>query len=230
MSTDAQIRASFKGKLAARLTLLATARRKAAYWRNQKAKYQEGTKAWSHAGALLAQRERLVRKREQQVATARSVIARHTPAPLRELAYKEAAKLVGIMEEGGNNSGKRVGEIIRGGGGNPAAKPAWCGYTMAYVYRKAGSTLVDWHWAAVRLMMAAGLLRTSDPQRGDIVRYSFDHTGMFVRWINRATGLFEAIEGNTGPTGAVSDGDGGDGVYRKRRTTAQVSDFLRVPR
>lgn len=150
--------------------------------------------------------------------------------PLREKAYLEAVKLIGVMEEGGNNAGAKVAEIIRGGGGIPSQRPPWCGYFNAYTYRKAGSKSVDWRWAAVRLLSLVpglGIVRT--PKRGNIVRFKFDHEGQFVRWLSDDE--IECVEGNTGSSGAVSDSrTGGDGVYRKRRHISLVQDFIHVPR
>lgn len=150
--------------------------------------------------------------------------------PLREKAHAEMVKLLGVMEQGGNNAGADVARIIRGGGGNPADRPAWCGYTMAYVYRKAGSRAVDWRWAAVRLVSAvSGVRRTTAPMKGDLVRFTFDHIGMFER--DNGDGTITTLEGNTGASGAVSDSKtGGDGVYRKVRPKSLVNDYLRVTR
>ena len=65
--------------------------------------------------------------------------------------------------------------------------------------------------------------------RGDLVRFTFDHVGMFVR--DRGDGTVETIEGNTGTSGAVSDSaTGGDGVYRKIRSKGLVRDYVHVTR
>ena len=69
----------------------------------------------------------------------------------------------------------------------------------------------------------------SAPKRGDIVRYTFDHTGLFVK--DNGNGTITTIEGNTGHSGAVSDSKtGGDGVYLKVRSKSLVRDYLRVTR
>ncbi|HYJ22616.1 MAG TPA: hypothetical protein VEW07_11420 [Solirubrobacterales bacterium] len=146
---------------------------------------------------------------------------------LRERAYKVADSCVGIMEEGGNNTGKMVDKIILANGG--VIGEPWCGDGMAFCYRLAGSKAVTRAWAAVALFLGVlGIRRTSSPQRGDLVRFTFDHIGMFVK--DLGNGEIESIEFNTGPSGAVSDGDGGDGVYRKRRDKSLVNDYLRVTR
>jgi hypothetical protein len=158
------------------------------------------------------------------------VAQRRAHPPLRELAWREAMKLVGVMEVGGNNAGAEVAEIIRESYGQPSARPPWCGYTMGTCYRRAGSKLVDWRWGAVRLLsLIPGLGIVRVPKRGNLVRFAFDHVGMFVRWVDDNT--IETIEGNTGSSGAVSDSKtGGDGVYRKHRSVALVKDFINVPR
>lgn len=149
---------------------------------------------------------------------------------LRERAYRLAKAEVGVVEEGGNNRGERVELYITSNGG--MIGEAWCGDFMAFVYRLAGSLAVTRSWAAVRLLRwVAGIKRTTEPEQGDIVTYDFDHTGMFDKWLNRATGEFLAIEGNTGDLGAVSDSvTGTDGVKEKVRNVSQVDEFLRVTR
>ena len=63
--------------LAGRRGLLAYARRQAAYWRARKAKAKRGTQAYSHAGAMLHDREQKLAHRQAQVEYAERVIARH---------------------------------------------------------------------------------------------------------------------------------------------------------
>jgi Putative peptidoglycan binding domain len=150
------------------------------------------------------------------------------PKRLGEKAYRVATGLVGVMETGGNNRGAMVTKIIRANGGT--GPEPWCGDFVAYCYRLAGATSVCRSWAAVRLLRGlAGMRATGTPARGDLVRFTFDHVGMFVR--DCGNGTIETIEGNTGRSGAVSDSStGGDGVYRKIRAKALVTDYLRVGR
>lgn len=157
---------------------------------------------------------------------------------LRERAHLQARGLIGIMESGGNNVGARVEEIIRGGGGQRGQ--AWCGWFCAHVYRLAGSKAVSWAWGAVRLYLPlSGVKATLHPLQGNLVRYTFDHIGMFVCWcdahgnpVSRAAAThIKAIEGNTGASGAVSDSTtGGDGVYEKVRALRLVRDYLHITR
>jgi hypothetical protein len=168
--------------------------------------------------------ERLVSEAHRMIARRRTQLRAAQPMHTRALAF--ARTLVGIMEEGGNNVGRRVVEIIRANGG--AAGEPWCGDFCAFVYRHVGSKAVTRSWASVRLLgMVLGVRRTSKPVPGDLVRYTFDHVGIFVRWIDSHT--IETIEGNTGATGAVSDSaTGGDGVYIKHRNVSLVRDYLHV--
>jgi hypothetical protein len=130
------------------------------------------------------------------------------------------------MEEGGNNAGPMVKKIIIANGG--AGPEPWCGDFVAYCYRNAGSTGVDRIWAVVtQITKDPDVAPITSPECGDLVRFNFDHIGMFVRELDAHT--IETIEGNTSASGAVSDSKtGGDGVYRKKRARSLVSDFLRV--
>lgn len=148
--------------------------------------------------------------------------------PLRLKALDEARNCIGIMEQGGNNVGRDVEEIIREGGG--VRGQAWCGWFCAAMYKRAGSKLIEWRWGAVRLLgYIAGIRKVSDPKPGDLVVFTFDHVGIYERAVNGST--IQTIEGNTGASGAVSDSStGGDGVYRKNRSKSLVSHYLRVTR
>jgi hypothetical protein len=154
------------------------------------------------------------------------LIKRKTPIRLK--ALKIAEGLIGVMEQGGNNTGPIVDKIIRANGG--AIGEPWCGDFVAYCYRLAGSKLVQRGWASVSMLGALfGIRRTSSPRRGDLVRFTFDHVGMFDK--DNGDGTITTIEGNTGASGAVSDSaTGGDGVYRKVREKGLVNDYLRVTR
>jgi tellurite resistance protein len=166
------------------------------------------------------------RKKLRAHATHRLVSGAH--GPLQAKAYAEARKLVGVMEVGGNNRGRKVLEIIHYAGG--PGPEAWCVDFVIWCYGHAGSTAVRPGFTrAVRFMKATGLVPTSAPKRGDIVRYTFDHTGLFVK--DNGNGTITTIEGNTGHSGAVSDSKtGGDGVYIKVRSKSLVRDYLRVTR
>lgn len=170
-----------------------------------------------HWHGRLAQAGRMIRRRRAQLIV---------PPPLRERAYAVASTLTGVMERGGNNAGPMVSQIIRENGGT--GPEPWCGDFVAYCYRHAGSTRVARAWASVRLLgLLLGVKRITQPARGDLVRFRFDHVGIFSR--DLGDGMIETIEGNTGAFGAVTDSTfGGDGVYRKQRPKGLVLDYLRV--
>lgn len=169
----------------------------------------------------------LARKRLSQVRYAERVLTRHY-RPLRVRALQVALKEVGVVESGGNNRGTRVEQIIRANGGVPGEP--WCGDFVAFCYLRAGAKSVVRAWASVR-MLGQVLSRVRYPRAGHVVRYDFDHTGLFYRWVDKKGGVFEAVEGNTGTYGAVSDSvNGNDGVRIKRRFVSQVADFRRVLR
>ena len=158
----------------------------------------------------------------------KKALPQRAPRGLRGRAYGEARHLVGVMERGGDNRGRKVEEIIRFAHG--ALAEEWCVDFLIWCYGHAGSTAVRPGFTrAVRFMLAPGLVATSTPQRGDIVRYTFDHTGMFVK--DNGNGTITTIEGNTTATGAVSaSSTGGQGVYVKIRSKSGVRDYLRVAR
>lgn len=168
----------------------------------------------------------VVRAREKQVSFAKRVLKRHA-GDLRDNAYSHAQSLIGVMESGGNNTGPTVNKIIRANRGS-IGEP-WCGDFCAYVYRLAGSKAVTRSWASVSsLGSLSGVKHLKHPARGDLVRFKFDHVGMYVA---DHGSTIETIEGNTGRSGAVSDSrTGGDGVYRKRRDKHLVKDYLRITR
>lgn len=172
----------------------------------------------------------------EQIRLQNKVIARKTKEiraknkPLREKAFDVAEALVGVMEQGGNNTGPTVDKIIRANGG--VIGEPWCGDFDAFCYRQGGSKLVDRAWASVNAIETGNrgdFKQITNPARGDVVTFSFSHTGLFDKWIDRKRGIFRTIEGNTGPVGATSDSlTGGDGVYRKNRSTSLGVSFWRV--
>jgi hypothetical protein len=172
--------------------------------------------------------DRLIAEAEAAVSHRRKQLAAREPLRLR--ALKEAVRLVGVMEVGGNNQGREVLRLIRENGGT--GPESWCGDFVAHCFRVAGSKVVQRGWAAVRFLgflTGMKIVSYADALPGDIVCYTFDHTGILKRKIGG--GMIETVEGNTGRSGAVSDSrTGGDGVYIKHRSTALVSRYVRVTR
>lgn len=153
-------------------------------------------------------------------------------------ALVAARGLLGIVEHGGNNRGAEVERIISATHGRPGEP--WCGYFVAYCYRISGSRAVTREWASVRrLGLLSGMRFVRKPAVGDIVTFTFDHTGLVVSVCNasgrpcawRKATHVKTIEGNTGRVGAVSDSTtGGDGVYMKVRPLGSVAHWVRVYR
>jgi hypothetical protein len=212
-----------------RLTAAIRAEDKArARWRSKRA----GTSEARRARATLRAKKRAVGKAENALSLAKIKRQRAQAAAnktLGERAYEEALKLVGVEEHGGNNRGEMVEKIIRYAQGQ--VPEAWCVDFNIWCYGHAGSEVVaPGYTRAVRFMVPwSGLIVVGSPKRGDMVRFTFDHTGLFVK--DNGDGTITTIEGNTGATGAVSDSaNGGDGVYVKVRSKSLVRDYIRVTR
>lgn len=215
---------------------LSLAERQVKYWQRRRRLSNRKRKSWGRINFMLAKRVRERGKARAALISAKNRVEIATPLPLRLKAYFQAASQIGVMESGRNNAGIPFTRYQRTNGAQ--GPEAWCGDFMAWCYRRAGSRAVDRRWAAVRLVSAVfGVKRTKSPLKGDLVRFTFDHIGMFVGWCNgsgkivpraAATHIL-TIEGNTGASGAVSDSrTGGDGVYRKVRAKSLVSDYLHI--
>ena len=112
---------------------------------------------------------------------------------------------------------------------------AWCGVFVSWCYDKAGKPLGNIGFkkgfagcqTAVAHFKKAGKI-VSEPQPSDIVFFDwnkdgrYDHTGMFVKWIEKQKGTFETIEGNT----AVGNDSNGGNVMRRVRNKS-VAIFVR---
>lgn len=109
---------------------------------------------------------------------------------------------------------------------------AWCGMFVSYCYYKAGYPLGNIGYtkgfAGCQTAYSHFLSTkeiTTNPQPGDIVLFDwngdhrYDHTGIFVRWIDEQKGIFESIEGNTSLT---NDSNGGTVMIRNRNKKVSV--------
>jgi hypothetical protein len=128
------------------------------------------------------------------------------------------------MEQGGNNTGPIVDKIIRANGG--VIGEPWCGDFVAYCYRLAGSKAVDRLWASVYFLgrSCRGCTVTSPRPAA---------TSSATRSITPACSSVARRRDDRDRRGQhrpdrrrVSDGDGGDGVYRKRRSSVSY-DYIR---
>ena len=109
---------------------------------------------------------------------------------------------------------------------------AWCGMFVSWCYDKAGKPLGNIGFkkgfagcqTAVAHYRKAGKV-VKDPQPGDIVFFDwnrdgrYDHTGLFVKWLDATKTLFETIEGNTA---VGNDSNGGNVMIRKRQISVAI--------
>jgi len=133
-----------------------------------------------------------------------------------EVALKE----VGQVETPKNSNKTKYGRWFKFDG------VAWCGMFVSWVYDQAGQPLppIGFSRGFAGCQTAVAYFRknnkiTKIPIEGDIVFFDwnkdgrYDHTGLFVKWIDKEKGLFETIEGNTA---IGNDSNGGEVMVRKR--------------
>jgi hypothetical protein len=151
--------------------------------------------------------------------------------PVREKAYVEAKKHLGVKEEPKDSNLVLFSKWY-------GVQGPWCAMFVTYCYEKAGAKKsfkkgLKWAYCPSILESARSgenhLSVTDEPKRGDIVLYQFDkdanadHVGLFERFTDKK-GNFTAIEGNTA-TG--NDSNGGE-VMRRTRNKSQVMAFIHV--
>ena len=106
----------------------------------------------------------------------------------------------------------------------------WCGIFVSWVYAQAGRQLPSIGWLRGFASVQQAYLHykaegkiTDTPVPGDIVVFDwngdgwFDHTGIFVRWIDSER--FGSIEGNTS---LGNQSNGGEVMMRKRNKRQAV--------
>lgn len=184
----------------------------------------------ANIGPRIERRKKQVREAEEMIAKREKQLDAASPMRVRALGF--ALQDLDVREQGGNNRGPEVDQIIRENDGD-LGEP-WCGDAVARWYRRAGSKIVQRGWAST-IWLLSNLLRVKHPLRGHVVVFDFGtggakHTGLFERWIDKAAGTFSSIEGNTNTTSSASDSGGGEGVHRRVRNVNQVAGFRRVAR
>lgn len=111
---------------------------------------------------------------------------------------------------------------------------AWCAAFVTWVLLQVGVDLrkpVPWPYQCQRIMLwarATGRWKTSDPTPGDLVLYCWDGSGIAAHiGFHEAvvTGLFQAVEGNTSPSNAGSQSNGG-GVFRRVRSRSVILGWV----
>lgn len=113
----------------------------------------------------------------------------------------------------------------------------WCGLFVSKCYEEAGTPLPKIGFmfngfagcqTAVAYFKRNNKI-TKTPSEGDIVFFDwnkdgrYDHTGLFVKWIDKEKGLFETIEGNTA---IGNDSNGGEVMIRRRNKSFAI--FVKV--
>lgn len=160
----------------------------------------------------------------------------------REGAYHELVKLLGVSETGGPNRGPMI-DIIEGADNLPGNGYSYCQSTQSYTWMKANDeTLAGGTasvWAFATWCRSKGYaVGDGTPQPYDHVTYDFgegsggpyDHVGQVEKVIRLGPVLIiRTLEGNTSPSDAGSQSNGG-GIYRKTRTALRSRvAFFRVP-
>lgn len=156
-----------------------------------------------------------------------------TAAKLAEIAIRQ----VGKLEQGGNNLGYDVVKYQGATNLDPGPWP-WCAAFVCWCIREwTLNRTIDWRrpvtaaafgfekWARDNGLILLPEQAACEP--GDVVIYDMSHCGIIVAAADQGSKLIEAVEGNTGVTGA-RDSNLGDGVYRKRRPRPMVRSFVRI--
>lgn len=133
-----------------------------------------------------------------------------------EIAKKE----IGVTEKPANSNKTKYGKWFGMDGVH------WCGMFVSWCYDQAGVNLgkigflkgfAGCQTAVAHYTKTKEV--TNDPQPGDIVFFDwngdkrYDHTGIFVSWVDSTKKQFNTIEGNTSP---ANDSNGGNVMARVR--------------
>lgn len=143
----------------------------------------------------------------------------------RDTIYKLALSQVGTVEK--DNNLTPYGEWF-GFNGQP-----WCAIFCSWAYSQSGFPLEPVGWpkgfASVPLALDQWKRQiTKEPKLMDLVIFDWnkdknpDHVGLFIKWIDKAAGTFETIEGNTS---TASNSNGGS-VMHRQRNMAYVEAFI----
>lgn len=117
----------------------------------------------------------------------------------------------------------------------------WCGIFVSYCYNFGGYGIghIDrpegFHYVPTMYHRSKQRgWRTDDPKPADIVLIDFngdgkyDHTGIFVKWIDKSKGSFLCIEGNTSFDDRSSQSNGGAVADRLRTVTKTRAVFVNI--
>ncbi len=133
---------------------------------------------------------------------------------------------LGVAESPANSNNVKYNTWFYGKAVSGAAYP-WCMAFVQWVFNQAGmklpyltascSALLSWY----QKNRPASVVQS--PQLGDIVIYNFGHTGIVE---SAESGTITAIEGNTSPSSAGSQSNGGM-VCRRTRSTSLITAYIR---
>ena len=180
------------------------------------------TKAANRYGKRIGKATEMILRRKSQL---------EAIVPLREKAYREAVKFIGVMEQGGNNAGLLWRSIAEGGGlaDRRGADGSWLPCTSAQAEEpwcgsgRGAAVSAGWHQARI------------EPERGDLVVHV--RSRRHVRRGATTDRNRDDVNGrsNTGASGAVSDsktgGDGGvpQGAFQVARKGPLEGDAMTRP-
>lgn len=175
--------------------------------------------------------------------------------PIREKMFAEAIKHLGDKERTGRND-IWVTDWYGVRGAWCAMFETYCGVKVGSKAFKQGTTGVNGKWpgsgtyAYVPFLVfdarhglnGLQVISKDEVKKGDLIAFDWDggvadHTGFFEAWVNKSTGTFKSVEGNTSPDDSGSQSNGG-GVFRRgerpgsgdTRKLSQVETFIRVGR
>ena len=145
---------------------------------------------------------------------------------MNEMIVKNAEKELGVKESPANSNKTKYGEWFGWDG------VAWCGIFVSYIYHKSGFPLKKLGFtkgfAGCQIAVQIFTERketTQDPVPGDIVFFDwnddkrYDHTGIFVKWLDYRKEKFQSIEGNTSLT---NQSNGGEVMIRNRKNNSVI--------
>lgn len=146
-----------------------------------------------------------------------------------------AEKYIGVQESPrGSNCGPMVDKFKAATDLNPKENWPWCAAFVSFCcqelqkeeqrFRLApheASVAALWNWADDNALRFSPVSSVYQPQRGDIVIYTFSHTGILSKPMNHA---YRVIEGNTNDDGAR---EGYEVATRDRQATV-IRGFIRL--
>lgn len=156
----------------------------------------------------------------------------------------QAAKRIGYYAPNdplpGSESGRWLAEKLNESWLRGASTSIWwCACFASMCTYLGGGTIPGGPFYNCQIMInrarnAGQFVAAKDMVPGDLVMYDWqgahagnaDHVGIFEYWIDRSSGIFSAIEGNTS-SGSAGSQSAGNGVWRRSRNTSVVPGAVR---